>query len=104
MKYTGQLVTGDFEENTMTFEIEGEMILQAGRYEIQQIEVGNKGKNLGIANVSGSLLSDLDYWKQRCELAEKCLEESPCDPDITSDQIKAHNAHHKFISNFGNDH
>ena len=52
MKYTGQLVTGDFEENTMTFEIEGEMILQAGRYEIQQIEVGNKGKNLGIANVT----------------------------------------------------
>ncbi len=55
MKYTGQLVTGDFEENTMTFEIEGEMILQAGKYEIQQIEVGNKGKNLGIANVSGSI-------------------------------------------------
>lgn len=55
MKYTGQLVTGDFEENTMTFEIEGEMILQAGRYEIKQIEVGNKGKNLGIANVSGSI-------------------------------------------------
>lgn len=51
----------------------------------------------------GSLLSDLDYWKQRCELAEKCLEESPCDPDITSDQIKAHNAYNKFISHFGND-
>lgn len=49
------------------------------------------------------LLSDLEYWKQRCELAEKCLEESPCDPDITSDQIKAHNAYNKFISNFGND-
>ena len=51
----------------------------------------------------GSLLSDLDYWKQRCELAEKCLEESPCDPDITSDQIKAHNAYNKFISHFGKD-
>lgn len=48
--------------------------------------------------VSGSLLSDLDYWKQRCLLAEKCLEESPCDPDITTDQIKAWNAYHKFIS------
>ncbi len=53
--------------------------------------------------VSGSLLSDLDYWKQRCLLAEKCLEESPCDPDITSDQIKAWNAYHKFISWAGND-
>ena len=28
----GELITGDFEENTMTFEIEGEMILKAGRY------------------------------------------------------------------------
>jgi hypothetical protein len=58
---------------------------------------------LGLANVSGSLLSDVDYWKQRCQLAEKCIEESLCDPDITSDQIKAHNAYNKFISNFGND-
>ena len=47
---------------------------------------------------------ELDYWKQRCELAEKCIEESPCDPDITSDQIKAHNDYNEFISNFGNDH
>ena len=54
--------------------------------------------------VSGSLLSDVDYWKQRCLLAEQCLEESPCDPDITSDQIKAWNAYHKFISWAGNDH
>ena len=52
--------------------------------------------------VSGSLLSDVDYWKQRCLLAEKCLEETPCDPDITSDQIKAWNAYHKFISWAGN--
>ena len=53
--------------------------------------------------VTGSLLSDVDYWKHRCLLAEKCLEESPCDPDITSDQIKAWNAYHKFISWAGND-
>lgn len=57
---------------------------------------------LNISDVSGSLLSDTDYWKQRCLLAEKCLEESPCDPDITSDQIKAWNAYHKFISWAGN--
>ena len=53
--------------------------------------------------VISSLLSDVDYWRQRCLLAEKCLEESPCDPDITSDQIKAWNAYHKFISWAGND-
>lgn len=58
--------------------------------------------NDGSASVSGSLLSDTDYWKQRCLLAEKCLEESHCDPDITSDQIKAWNAYHKFISWAGN--
>lgn len=30
----GELLTGDLEENTMTFEIEGEMELKAGRYAI----------------------------------------------------------------------
>lgn len=34
----GKLITGDFEENTMTFEIEGEMILQAGQYAIVPID------------------------------------------------------------------
>lgn len=29
-----ELVSGDFEENTMTFEIKGEMILRAGNYVI----------------------------------------------------------------------
>ena len=27
-----ELVTGDFSENTMTFEIKGEMVLKAGEY------------------------------------------------------------------------
>ena len=48
MKYTGQLVTGDYEDNTMTFEIDGEMILQAGKYYIEQIQVGNQVKNIGV--------------------------------------------------------
>lgn len=54
MKYTGKLVEGDFELNTMTFEIEGELILQAGKYSIEQIEIGNgrQVKNLNIADVS----------------------------------------------------
>lgn len=53
MEYTGRLITGDFEDNTMTFEIEGEMILQSGRYKIVQIEVGNQVKNnVDLANVS----------------------------------------------------
>lgn len=32
-----------------------------------------------------------EYWKKRCELAEKFILESPCDPDIHEDQIKAYN-------------
>jgi hypothetical protein len=45
MEYTGQLVTGDFGDNTMTFKIDGEMTLQAGKYKIVQLEVGNAVKN-----------------------------------------------------------
>ncbi len=37
------------------------------------------------------------YWKKRCELTEKCLDESPCDPDITSEQITAHENLKMFI-------
>lgn len=36
------------------------------------------------------LYANRDYWKQRCEAAEKFIEESPCDPDITTAQIAAH--------------
>lgn len=31
-----------------------------------------------------------DYWYNRCYQAEKFIEESPCDPDITKEQIEAH--------------
>jgi len=39
-----------------------------------------------------------NYWKQRCLLAERYLEESPCDPDITIEQHKAWNAYIEFIN------
>ena len=41
MEYTGKLITGDFEDNTMTFEIEGDMILKAGKYKIVRIKEGD---------------------------------------------------------------
>lgn len=31
-----------------------------------------------------------DYWYNRCYQSEKFIEESPCDPDITKEQIEAH--------------
>lgn len=46
---------------------------------------------------SDAKLKELNYWKERCRLAENCLEESPCDPDITIGQINAHSAYHEFI-------
>jgi len=39
------------------------------------------------------------YWRIRCELAEKCLEESPCDPDISAEQIAAHKSYNEFLKN-----
>lgn len=46
--------------------------------------------------------SDSFYWKERCRLAEKCLDESPCDPDITSTQIKAGNKYRGYLVIKGN--
>lgn len=43
------------------------------------------------------LLILCQYWRERCTLAEKCLEESPCDPDITPKQIEAWSNYHAFI-------
>jgi hypothetical protein len=45
--------------------------------------------------VPGTLI---EYWKHRCKLAEKVIEASPCDPDITSQQIKAHDEYKKFLA------
>lgn len=50
---------------------------------------------------NNSTKKDVDYWEQRCILAEKCLEETPCDPDIHEDQIKAWSDYHNFIRLFG---
>lgn len=36
-------------------------------------------------------VQEKNYWKERCEAAERVINESPCDPDITSNQIKAIN-------------
>ena len=45
---------------------------------------------LNKPNVSGSLPPSADYWEKRCKAAEKFIDESPCDPDIHADQIKAY--------------
>jgi hypothetical protein len=47
-------------------------------------------------------VGDSEYWNKRCVLAEKCLEKSPCDPDITSEQIEALDNYHQFIRLNGN--
>lgn len=41
------------------------------------------------------------YWKNKCELAEECLRETPCDPDITGKQVVAWKNYKEFINQFG---
>lgn len=62
---------------------------------------GEKQCNLPV--VSGSAL-EADYWSERCKLAEAIEEENPCDPDVTSDQIKAWSNYHNFIKTKGQRH
>ena len=59
MKYKGKLITGDFDKNTMTFEIEGEMKLQAGTYQIEQVAIGNDEPN-SFNNKKEQLSPDLE--------------------------------------------
>jgi hypothetical protein len=40
-----------------------------------------------------------DYWKRRCEAAEKFIEKSPCDPDTTSAQLEAYKKWQALKSN-----
>lgn len=42
-------------------------------------------------------MEELEYWKTRCKLAEACLEASPDDPDVTSEQIEAWSRYNTFI-------
>lgn len=57
--------------------------------------------NVDSINKSSDLLSDVEYWKTRCVLMEEIEKASPCDPDITPQQIKSYNAYNKFISHYG---
>ena len=41
-----------------------------------------KIKQLDALNVLHIILKSNLYWKRRCELAEKFIKSSPCDPDI----------------------
>ena len=102
MRYTGQLVTGDFEENTMTFEIEGEMILQAGKYSIEQIEAGKQVKNLGITNFVGQseqLPTDDDDMKDKILdiVAEHCVGRKNCD-ELTEKLFDLYNKNNRIKS------
>lgn len=42
-------------------------------------------------------MTGVDYWKRRCKAAERFIEQSPCDPDITPKQIEAHEAWQEII-------
>ena len=39
-----------------------------------------------------------EYWRERCILAETYIRNSPCDPDITLNQLTSYKEWLKFIS------
>lgn len=49
------------------------------------------------AKMNVSLQMDLNYWKRRCEAAERYINESPCDPDITPAQEAAYDAWQQIV-------
>jgi hypothetical protein len=64
MKYTGKLIAGNFEDNTMTFEIEGEIILQAGEYTIIRNGIEKLVTDEDLTSISNQrklLLSFMEY-------------------------------------------
>lgn len=59
---------------------------------------GGGGNTCSCNNASEcGYLNKGDYWKESCLLAEKCLEESPCDPDMTTAQIEAWNDYRDYL-------
>ena len=59
---------------------------------------GEGGNTCSCNNASEcGYLNKGDYWKESCLLAEKCLEESPCDPDMTTAQIEAWNDYRDYL-------
>ena len=67
----GELVTGDFEENTLTIEIDGEMVIQAGRYALVPIDDYNQlVKNCDLADVVNWLPFKRELANHYKQLAE----------------------------------
>lgn len=46
-----------------------------------------------------TILPQLKYYQKLCCLLERVEKENPCDPDITSDQIRAYKALNNFKEN-----
>jgi len=52
--------------------------------------IAHKAFRVGFRDCFTWMRHDGEYWKRRCELAEKYIDESPCDPDTYDDQITAY--------------
>ena len=64
---------------------------------LKQIREYNKA--LGRTPIHNGYEAEIYYWKTRCRLAEAIVEASPCDPDITTEQIEAHQNYQSFLNN-----
>lgn len=79
--FKGDLVTADFEEKTMTFEIENDMVVQAGNYTIVRTEdyeklvngVNSKhdpALNIAVVNNRRELFDNFYKWHDSLTVAE----------------------------------
>lgn len=54
-------------------------------------------KFMPLVKLCADEMREVEYWKKRAEAAERYISESPCDPDITSEQLSAYNAWQKLV-------
>jgi len=90
-----------------------EFVIQYGNYVTDKAKAWNAARKFLIDYHSASpplpqadkvedAVNEMKYWKTRCHLAETCMKESPCDPDITTSQIEAHKAYDEFVNSTPN--
>lgn len=69
-------------------EVSSEYLLISASGWLRDIIASRADREIPI--VFGEVCRRLEYLQRRCDAAEHCIEVSPCDPDITSDQTEAH--------------
>jgi hypothetical protein len=92
--------TGFQKQAEMTNEQKAQAWFDEWKQQFTDLQEHPAWREKGMVDYAAFCLDKRDsYWRIRCELAEKCLEESPCDPDISAEQIAAHKSYNEFLKN-----